>query len=85
MRSQRLIALKNQIRDEILDGYVKRGEPLSVVMERAGNDGCYTSHADSFVEVRVHVPDDVSNLHGEIVEAIPLSHENGVILAELKC
>ena len=84
-RSQALITLKNQIRDEILDGYVKRGKPLSVVMERASDDGYYTSHADSFVEVRVRVPKGTADLHGEIVDAIPLAHENGVIIAELKC
>ena len=82
-RSQALIALKNEIRDEILDGYVKRGEPLSVVMERAGADGAYSSHADSFVEVRVRVPKGMRDLHGEILDVIPVAHENGVIWAEL--
>lgn len=83
-RSQTLIALKNKIRDEILDGYVKRAEPLSVVLERAGADGSYSSHADSFAAVRVRVPEGTHDLHGEIADVIPVAHENGVILAELK-
>ncbi len=83
-RSATLIALKNQIRDEILDGYIKAGKPLSVVMERAGEDGMYSAHSDSFLEVKVRVLGVDSDLHGEIVDVMPVSHSNGVIYAEYK-
>ena len=83
-RSATLIALKNEIRDQILDGYIKERIPLEVVMEKRHEDGSYSSHADSFVEVKVRVPEGCRDLHGEIVTVVPVSHENGVIIAELK-
>ena len=82
-RSAILIELKNRIRDEILDMYVREGRVLDVVMEKRHEDGTYSSHADSFVEVRVCVDGCEKDLHGEIVEVLPVSHENGVILAKL--
>ena len=82
-RSAKLIALKNQIRDEILDDYIREGKTLSVVLEKRWDDGSYSSHSDSFVEVRVKVPTDRGDLHGEIVSATPVSHRDGVIIAEL--
>lgn len=82
-RSAKLIALKNQIRDEILDEYIREGKTLSVVLEKRWGDGSYSSHSDSFVEVRVIVPKDKGDLHGEIVTVTPVAHRDGVIIAEL--
>lgn len=83
-RSATLIALKNEIRDEILDSYVKEGKALEVVIEKRWEDGTYSSHADSFVEVRVSVPEGTKDLHGEIVSVVPVSHADGVIIAKLE-
>ncbi len=79
-RSARLIAAKNEVRDSVLDGIAKTGKPLSVVLETY-DGGYYNAHSDSFVEIRVEAPD---GLHGEIVEVIPLSYKDGVILGKLK-
>ena len=82
-RSATLISLKNEIRDQILDTYIREERPLEVVMEKRSEDGSYSSHADSFVEVRVSVPRGTKDLRGEIVTVVPISHHNGVILAKL--
>ena len=50
-RSQILIAEKNRIRDEILDGLIREGEPLSVVVETV-KDGIASAHAENFAELR---------------------------------
>ena len=83
-RSAALISLKNTIRDEILDAYVKEQRELYVVLEKRHEDGTYSSHADSFVEVRVSGVDGEIDMNGEIVKAIPVSHQNGVIFAKIK-
>ena len=78
-RSKRLIAVKNEVRDSVLDALVKGKEPLSVVLETYEN-GCYSAHSDSFVEVSV---EGAEGLHGEIVEVIPVSHRDGIIIGKL--
>ena len=78
-RSKRLIAVKNEVRDSVLDTLVKGKEPLSVVLETYEN-GCYSAHSDSFVEVSV---EGAEGLHGEIVEVIPVSHRDGIIIGKL--
>ena len=78
-RSKRLIAVKNEVRDSVLDALVKGKEPLSVVLETYEN-GCYSAHSDSFVEVSV---EGAQGLHGEIVEVIPVSHRDGIIIGKL--
>ena len=83
-RSATLIALKNEIRDSILDSYIEEGKALDVVIEKRWEDGTYSSHADSFVEVRVSVPEGERDLRGEIVTVMPVSHKDGVILAKLE-
>ena len=74
-RSRELIAVKNEVRDSVLGDIVKTGAPLSVVLETF-EDGRYSAHSDSFVEVSVAGPD---GLQGEIVEVIPESHKDGII------
>ena len=81
-RSRELIAVKNEVRDSVLYGIVKTGAPLSVVLETF-DDGRYSAHSDSFVEVSVEAPE---GLQGEIVEVIPESHEDGIIYGKpIKC
>lgn len=78
-RSARLIAVKNEVRDSVLDEIVKLGAPLSSVLETF--DGTYYSaHSDSFLEIRVEAKD---GMQGEIVEVIPISHKGGIILGKL--
>ena len=79
-RSARLIALKNEIREEILGELVERADMLSVIMETRTEDG-YTAHSDTFVEVRVLT--DVSDLVGEIRMVRPLRHADGILYATL--
>ena len=75
-RSRRLIKAKNEVRDSVLDEMVRDLTPLSVVLETFDGER-YTAHSESFVEVSVEGPD---GLQGEIVEIIPLSHANGIII-----
>ena len=78
-RSKRLIAIKNEVRDSVLDEIVARGEPLAVILETYKN-GSYTAHSDSFVEVSVEAKEGMS---GEFVTVVPVSHKNGVVCAKL--
>lgn len=81
-RSRRLIKAKNEVRDSVLDEMVRDLTPLSVVLETFDGKR-YTAHSESFVEVSVEGPD---GLQGEIVEIIPLSHANGIIIGRpIKC
>ena len=66
------------------DDTVKEQRELYVVLEKRHEDGTYSSHADSFVEVRVSGVDEGIDMNGEIVKAIPVSHQNGVIFAKIK-
>ena len=78
-RSHRLIAAKNEVRDSVLEGIVEKGTPLSVVLETY-DLGRYSAHSDSFVEVSVEGPE---GLQGDIVEIIPVSHKDGIIIGKL--
>ena len=78
-RSAALIEEKNRIRDEILDELVKKGETLSVVVETVKN-GIACAHAENFVELRFSAE---NAKHGEVIDVLPLSHEDGIVLAKI--
>ena len=78
-RSARLIALKNEIRQQILDGMVATGRPLSVLFETEKN-GVYDGHTDTYVAVSAPSAVDV---RGEICAVRPLSAQNGIIFGEI--
>ena len=78
-RSARLISVKNEVREAILDGIVKSGETLSVILETYDGE-FYTAHSEGFAEVKVRAE---SGLSGEMITVMPISHENGIILAKL--
>ena len=79
-RSARLIAEKNTVRDEVLASVIASGNTLSCIAETRDN-GVYTAHSDSYVEVRFE--GDVG-LSGELVDVLPLSHKDGVIYGKIK-
>ena len=81
-RSERLIAEKNKVRDMLLDEIVAKGKPLSVIVETLEDDGFYTAHSDSYVEVRFSA-EKCRDLRGEMVCVAPVSHKNGIVLCEL--
>ena len=81
-RSERLIAVKNEVRDSLLDDIVKAGKPLSAIVETLGDDGFYTAHSDSYVEIKIP-SNNCRDLHGEMIYAAPVSHKNGIVLAKL--
>ena len=85
-RSERLIGIKNEVRDEILGRIVSLGEPLDVIVETKNDDGTYTAHSDSYVEVVVK-PHGCENLQGERIKVAPVSHKNGIVYGEIvqKC
>ena len=78
-RSERLIALKNEVRDAVLDGVVRAGRPISVILETE-RGGVYTGHSDSFIEVSVKAN---SGLKGEIVDVLPGGHKDGIIFGKI--
>jgi threonylcarbamoyladenosine tRNA methylthiotransferase MtaB len=79
-RSARLIALKNEIRGEILASLCESGEPLSVLFETLSGD-TLTGHSDSFVEVEA--PAYGRDLRGETALVRPLGVRDGILLGEI--
>ena len=79
-RSARLIALKNEIRGEILASLCESGEPLSVLFETLSGD-TLTGHSDSFVEVEA--PAHGRDLRGELALVRPLGVRDGILLGEI--
>ena len=80
-RSEKLIKVKNEVRDSVLDEIVACGAPLSVIAENEDGAGYYTAHSDTYVEVKFKSAR--SNLSGEMVDVVPVSHKNGVVYAKL--
>ena len=81
-RSERLISIKNEVREAVLERIVNAGKELSAIVETRLSDGSYTAHTDTFVEVIVE-PTECTDLRGEMVKIIPVSHKNGKIFARL--
>lgn len=78
-RSARLIAVKNEVRDTVLDGIVGAKDILSVILETY-DGGFYTAHSDGFAEVKVEAE---CGLSGEMLEVFPLAHKDGIVFAKL--
>ena len=81
-RSERLISIKNEVRDAVLERIVTLGTPLDVIVEAKNSDGTYTAHSDSYVEV-ILKPRGCENLQGERVMVAPVSHKNGIVYGEI--
>ena len=78
-RSEILIAEKNKVRDSVLLDICKRGEPLSCIFETVKGN-VWTSHSDTFVEVRAVSECDLS---GRLVMVKPVRVDDGVIYGEI--
>ena len=78
-RSARLIALKNEIRSEILGDTVRDGKLLPVLFETLEN-GSLHGHSDRYMEVCL--PYGGEDLRGEIALVRPVRAEGGIIYAE---
>ena len=78
-RSEILIAEKNKVRDSVLLDICKRGEPLSCIFETVQGN-VWTSHSDTFVEVRAVSECDLS---GRLVMVKPVRVDDGVIYGEI--
>ncbi len=76
-RSARLLKLKNQIRDEILQEMLDKKESLYALAETFEN-GVYIAHTASYVEVSIDARNS-ADLHGKIVKVYPVSHKNGIL------
>ena len=79
-RSDRLIKVKNGERERVLEKTVLRGKPLSAVIEAEWRDGYMSAHSDSYVEMRIKAG---AEMQGSVVNALPVSHKDGIIYAEL--
>ncbi len=80
-RSDRLIRVKNEVRDAVLDEKIASGEPLVAIAETYSKEKKYTAHTASFIEVEFF--SDNPDLSGEVVKLRPVSRKNGVIYCEL--
>ena len=80
-RSDRLIRVKNEVRDSVLDEKITSGEPLVAIAETYSKEKKYTAHTASFIEVEFF--SDKPDLSGEVVKLRPVSRKNGVIYCEL--
>ena len=78
-RSEILIAEKNKVRDSVLLDICKRGEPLSCIFETVKGN-VWTSHSDTFVEVRAVSECDLS---GRLVMVKPVRVDDGVMYGEI--
>ena len=81
-RSERLIRVKNEVRDSVLDDIIRSGEMLDAIAETLSKDGCYTAHSDSYVEIKFMTSAE-ENLSGCAVRVRPVSHKDGVVYGEL--
>jgi threonylcarbamoyladenosine tRNA methylthiotransferase MtaB len=81
-RSERLIRAGHDARDELLTEIVASGKPLSVIAETRDGEGYYSAHSDSYVEVKFF--SEKENLHGNIINVVPVSHNNGIIYCEVE-
>lgn len=81
-RSERLIGAKNEVRDALLSDIILLGEPLDVIVETKNENGTYTAHSDSYVEVNFRAP-ACKNLQGERVMVAPVSHKCGVVFGKI--
>ena len=81
-RSERLIGIKNEVRDAVLGDIVALGKPLDVIVEALSADGTYTAHSDSYIEVAFKAP-ACKNLQGERIKVAPVSHKNGIIFGDI--
>ncbi len=81
-RSERLIRVKNEVRDEVLSELVLRGEPLDAIVESRMEGGFYSAHSDSYVEARFLVEGN-ENMQGERVKLAPVSHKDGIVFCKL--
>ena len=82
VRSEFLIKIKNEVRDNVLCGIVDAKKPLSVIAETRGADGYYTAHSAEYLETKFFSENE--NLTGEMLDIIPVSHKNGIVYCELK-
>ncbi len=81
-RSERLIRVKNEVRDKLLQKIVDGGQPLSVIVETKNKDGYYTAHSDSYVEAVF--ASDCDSLSGNLVTLVPVSQKDGIVFCEMR-
>ena len=82
-RSDRLIAEKCKMRDEILSRIIESGELLPAICESYIGQGIYAAHSDNYVEINFSA-DSSEKLVGEAVILAPVSHKNGILYCGLE-
>lgn len=82
-RSEELIKVCREVRDEALSRIVAKGKPLSCVLETRKGDG-YTGHSDSFAEIFARTCEGAScGMKGHEVKVEPLYHKDGMIYGDI--
>ena len=80
-RSEYLIGEKNISRDRVLDGIVSSAQPMMAVIETEIEGVGYAAHSDTYIELVVKT--SRTDLRGERVTVKPVSHEDGIVYAEI--
>lgn len=78
-RSERLIAVAREVREQVVEGIFSSGEALPVIFEER-EGGVWRGHSDTFVTVEVESDED---LHGESRTVLPVSRKNDVIVGKI--
>ena len=78
-RSERLIAVAKEVRESVVEGVLRSGDPLPVILEER-EGGVWRGHSDTFVTVEVESDED---LHGEMRTVVPVSRRGDVIIGKI--
>ena len=79
-RSEDLIRVVKEVRNDVLSDIVLSGEALAVIFEEKRDGRLWYGHASTFAEV---VAESEDNLHGVEKSVIPLRLENGLIYGKI--
>ena len=78
-RSEELIRVCSQVRDEVLREAVEVGNPISCIFETV-KDGMMFGHSECFFEVAAKAEE---KLRGEVCKVLPVSQKDGIIYGKV--
>ena len=75
-RSERLIRVKNEVREELISEIAEKGDELYAIAESRSGERTWSAHTSNFVEVEFEHDGEIS---GEVVKLRPVLQKCGVI------
>jgi threonylcarbamoyladenosine tRNA methylthiotransferase MtaB len=78
-RSEALIRIKNEIREELLSEILASGEELVAIAESRGEGNLWSAHTASFIEVAFDYDGEIS---GEVVKLRPVHQKCGILYCD---